>query len=286
MAARRTPVTVRLLGADGPLGSVGAVGFEPSGALWSGDERALLRWSLDAGEVTRSLPLPVGCRAVEFGPGATRGFVVKDHHQLCVADLSSGVLGPVLGGLDRRVVTTPDGSAVVVASTTHALVDVTSGALRREWALRWSACAFSPDGAVLAACTEPEWVQLLDVHTDATRGRLRVPGKRPFAMNFSPDGRSLALATDGSKVHVIDARTGALRLELGGLRKPRVAFTLAIAPDGKRLAAADEHHAFVWSLPKGTLLHRLDRGARALAFSPDSRTLAVGSRGVVALVTA
>jgi len=275
--------TLTPLGDEPTLSAVFAVGFDGDGGLWAGDDRAFRRWDLERGRLVETHPLPRGHRAAGIAPGAVHAFTVKVD-QLHGFELRTGTARPALGALDRNVVCSPDGSAVMVSGSQHALVEVTTQRTLRTWPHRWSACAFSVAGDLLAACTEPEWIVLFETKSGAERRRFRVPGKRPFALAFTPDGTSLALATDGSKVHLVDVRTGRLTLELGGLRRPRVFFPLAISPDGKRLAAADEHHTFLWSLPKGALLHRLDRGARALAFSHDSRRLAVGSMGVVALL--
>lgn len=112
-----------------------------------------------------------------------------------------------------------------------------------------------------------------------------------WSVDFSPDGNLLA-GCSSLGVHVWNAQTGELVRSLEGIGGAR---ELAFSPDGKLLAATDidgvwERSAFsgglvagqvhVWNIKTWEVLHllRVVRGdALSLEFSPDSKTLAVGS---------
>jgi WD40 repeat protein len=95
---------------------------------------------------------------------------------------------------------------------------------------------------------------------------------------FSPDGRRLA--TLGWAVRVWDVETGRLVRELPS--KTFVGVGLAFAPDGTRLAPADDEKVLVWDLAtgKGRPLWAPKFGLYPLgvAFSPDGRALAAGCK--------
>jgi len=67
-----------------------------------------------------------------------------------------------------------------------------------------------------------------------------------FHMVLSLDGRLLAATTDGSMIAVLDTQSGRRLAELDG---GSVRARLALSPNGKRLALADDEHVQVWTLP-------------------------------------
>src|SRR5262249_17756325 len=114
----------------------------------------------------------------------------------------------------------------------------------------------------------------------------------PHALAFSPDGRTLAVQDRACVVHLWDTRTRALarslRLpdEVGAADFPK---SVRFSPDGKLLAAAGAVLApkggvavpvLPWAVARGRPEVTLELGgitAPALAFSPDGKTLAVGT---------
>jgi WD40 repeat protein len=120
-------------------------------------------------------------------------------------------------------------------------------------------------------------MRVLKSHTDSVR-----------CVAFAPDGRSLASASYDGTVKVWDTATGCERLlfrcrHFGGLR---AFLCVAFAPDGGSLAAGGydspsdprPYQVVVWDWPDGrqrTLWGCFEDSVPALAFSPDSRTLAV-----------
>jgi WD40 repeat protein len=157
-----------------------------------------------------------------------------------------------------------------------------------------SCLAFSPDGRTLAVGTHSK-IQLWDPATGQARATL--PGVERMSLHslaFSPDGRTLA-GTDWAAVRLWDPATNRapaiLKLRLPG---PTVggsvgkgSGTLAYSPDGRWLAVAYQTSATaepraVAVLDAATGEARADlKGHKApvwaLAFAPDSKTLATGA---------
>jgi WD40 repeat protein len=131
-------------------------------------------------------------------------------------------------------------------------------------------------GLIIAALVGVAWLSEREPHTDGAHRQLLTgdPGG---------GGRSLAVSPDGQKIATTDYQ-GHLTLwytdggwwsenliELGGY-----AYTSAFSPDGRFLAAGGESVA-LWELGPGGAVKAVRlpfAGVRALAFSPDSKTLA------------
>src|SRR5262245_10270215 len=123
---------------------------------------------------------------------------------------------------------------------------------------------------------------------DKEQFTLKGPGP-VTAMAFSPGGKSL-VAGYGRTVVLWDLAT---QKELHSWEVPRQwswINTVAVSPDGTKVAAAGGHganseeekdyrSAFLWDAQSGKLLHGLGHpkeGFKGLAFSPNGKTLAVG----------
>jgi WD40 repeat protein len=144
--------------------------------------------------------------------------------------------------------------------------------------------AVSPDGSLIA--TAAEGVRLYDARTGALQRVIGGAGDRGVV--FSPDGRTLAAAGFhmDKLVGIYNVQTGKRLQSLAGHTEWETD-ALAFSPDGKLLASAGvDKQILVWELRTGKLRHRLaDQPYRApaLAFSPDSATLAGGGNKTIRL---
>jgi WD40 repeat protein len=143
--------------------------------------------------------------------------------------------------------------------------------------------AFSPDGQSLAASGIGPGVCIWDLTLSSGKPTaiMALPGREPARVLFSRDGRLLAVTTyaDGT-ILLFDLVTRRERLVL---RHPSQVTTMALSPDGHRLATGGKNDPWIilWDLETGSCRMMLGDHcgpARTLAFSPEGATLASACR--------
>jgi WD40 repeat protein len=275
------------------------VAFSPDGRSVAGGTSGanVLVWSMTTRRVTAELPHPQPVTSVTWdGPGRIAAAGADGSVSLWV--LPTAVLAT--GSAPTQLAYGPGGGTLAVGGDGGVqLWDTTSRALLTSFALPATAyanaTAFRPakaGGPLLAVAVSDGTVELLNGTTlKPVAPALTVisgPGAAE-SVAFSPDGRLLATGADDGSVRLFDVTNPARPRQLTVVRGAGTAdpiYTVAFAPDGTTIAAASVNTDSVqlWRLTSGDGLLRAgpDLGGMAsypigLAFSPDSRTLAIGN---------
>ncbi|MES5823372.1 helix-turn-helix domain-containing protein [Streptomyces sp. RG80] len=199
-----------------------------------------------------------------------------------------------------KVALSADGRALVTSTNRDPAVHVhrlsadhPQSSLRGPAGTYVAQLAFSPDGRSMATVRQGppgrgsvqlwdagtgdrEATQALDTGSPPRGGQLPVAVSRLGAVGFGPDGRALAARAVGHGViEVRDVATGRLR----DSRALGAGHEAVFSPDGTRLAFVGERGSVrIWHLSTGAVrtVHTGEgQSVRALAFTPDGRTLAV-----------
>ena len=168
---------------------------------------------------------------------------------------------------------------------TIGLWDVQSGELRdvlKEYHGLLTCIAFSPDGKTLASGGQNSEIILWDIPTAQRRLSLTTQHTGAvYSVAFSPDGKTLASGSQDQTLRLWDPNTGEHRATL---RYPGYVTSVAFSPDETLLAIGSSNwvNGQIQLLdtktlqPRETLMGHTEEIA-ALAFSPDSKTLASAS---------
>jgi WD40 repeat protein len=142
---------------------------------------------------------------------------------------------------------------------------------------RFAAVAFSPDGKTLAAANTSGVIQLWDTTKGTPVGTL-TDLQTLVRLAFSPDGKSLVATSWEGGATLWDVPTASIRAVLKG--HTDVIEGVAFSADGKTLATASwDETVKLWDVESARCKQTIQGPGtqRAVALSPDGKTLAVGT---------
>jgi len=148
-----------------------------------------------------------------------------------------------------------------------------------------TAVACSSDGKLAAAGFTTNQVVLFDLASGKERTRLVCgPEDAEVLLAFSEGGKTLATASTPDTIILWNVATGKERLRMKG--EGGEIRCLACSPDGLKMAAAytTDRSLHIWETSANNVVHKvlpMPRGVWALAYSLDSKQLAVASDDVL-----
>jgi WD40 repeat protein/serine/threonine protein kinase len=255
----------------------------------------LAQHAWDAGTIARVNELLTQLRP-QPGEADLRGFEWYYLNRLCHADLLTLTGHNPMYSSARGVAFSPDGKRLASTSNGIKVWDAQTGQelLSLDVSGSWTV-AFSPDGKRLASTNNgrpanKEGPVTRDVKIwDAQTGQelLTLPFQETkrdvWCVAYSPDGQRIAAAGGGldeqnnsypADLKVWNALTGEALFTLKGPTGP--VLSLAISPDGKRLAAPCYSGMKIWDLETGQEHRSIPGDYHDVAFSRDGNRLASG----------
>ena len=195
-----------------------------------------------------------------------------------VASVATGYQAAIAMSPDGRIAF--DGQVANGQATIHFVAAHTGREINHISIAAANALAFSPDGRFLAfAVPHDPRIQIWDAAGTKLLRNLAGHTNDVAALVFCPDGR-LASGSDDRTIRLWDPATGAERFQFRG--HGLGIQSLAVSPDGKRLAAGDKTGAIkLWDLtrdPRGVAFRASPINGEYLdhlAFAADSQSLIV-----------
>ena len=191
----------------------------------------------------------------------------------------------VMGGSDRAVAFSPDGTRFAVA--TGAGIWIYDAKTYREISLLTGptgvvrTVAFSPDGKTLASGANDRTIKLWNIETGDV---VTCSGHRGHveSVAFSPDGKMIVSGAEDSTVRLWNTENGQnLATFTKQANRVRI-FSVAFSPDGKTVASGGSDNMIkLWDVETKQNIATLTGHESiifSVAFSPDGRILASGSQ--------
>ncbi|OGE57195.1 hypothetical protein PENARI_c002G03634 [Penicillium arizonense] len=298
-----TGVLIQIL--EGHPTFVWSVTFSPDDRVLasSSNDNIIRLWNPVTGALTRKIDSSANqVLSVTFSSDSRLLASGSNDKTIRLWDSATGAPTHTLKGhsyLVHSVAFSPDGRLLASGSSdnTVRLWDPATGARtqpmkghseRVEWV------AFSPSGRVLISSSGDNIIGLWDPATGALTNTLEGYSSYASSGTFSPDERLLATGTNDGKVQLWDLVTGTLSQQFEG--HSSAISLVAFSTDGRLLASTSgvqpydmatdvfiqaDNTVRLWDVATGTLTRTLEGHLEivtSVAFSPDSRLMASGSK--------
>lgn len=280
---------------------VRAIAFSPDGkTLASGARDATVKlWNVENGEnIATFVKNAIGVESVAFSPNGKMLAAGTEGGPIKLWDVENGQNLATFKGETPRVFSvafSPNGKTIASGGedNTIKLWDVETkqniATLTGHKGIIFSV-AFSPDGKTLASAGADHFggtsgaVAIWNIETGQDLATLHGHTERIPAVAFSPDGKTLASGLRDGTVKLWNVKTGE---NIHTYRRGGRA--VAFSPNGKTLAARSWNAIKLWDVAKRKNISTIPIGrvqlttSTALAFSPDSKGLAWGTKNQVKL---
>ncbi|NEQ40988.1 MAG: hypothetical protein F6K40_34155, partial [Okeania sp. SIO3I5] len=268
---------------------INAVAFSPDSktiATASEDKTAKV-WDTATGKVKFTLEHEGIVNAVAFSPDGKNIGTVSDDNTAKVWDAVTGKLKNTIDhkeawieGTLNVVVFSPDGKKILTATkNTVYHSDIVSGIYQYGGNVEpIKDLVYSPDGEIFAVVGE----DIVEIRNNKTTATLNPQGNIN-AVAFSPDSKIIATASDDNTIQLFDTATGNSMATLSHQGSVN-AVAFSPQPNDKSseshiiLTASDDKTARLWQTAAGNGMITLKDSSYLLAFSPDGKTIANGSR--------
>ncbi len=258
--------------------------------LWAADEASLLEFSLLDGGTKRTVPLPEKTRPMTMATDAS-SVLCQTPKGSIVLELPSGEpRGPIIERSHRIPALSRSGDQLSLTGPTGLSVsvyDVKTGRQRHLFdpsavELTYGR-AFSGDGTLLASARWPGVMAVWDLKRGKCVTTFRAPVNGRPAWGLALTKQHLVMGADGTaKVWVMSLPRGELVRTLSGMKGKGV-WEVVLSPNEAFVAARTPSSVGVWSLETGKKLHVFPLVAWSLAFSADSKRLAMGLSGEIVI---
>lgn len=272
-------------------GAVAGIALAPDGRRVAsrGSDQTINLWDTETGKHLARFELGGAViSSIALSDDGRRIATCEESGVLRVVDVVSTGARRQLGAARNtvhRVRFSPDGALVACASSDGAVQAWSSKDDTVVWASAGesplSALAFHPSGARLAIAAHSGRIEVLDLGAAAIGGRVHLADAPPFItwIGYSPNGEWLVVLSGEPWCQLIDGQTGQSLGRLEG-HAGRV-IDAAFSRDGATLySVGADGELIAWDLAARRAVFRTGScGAmiRAIAMSPDGRTIATGS---------
>jgi WD40 repeat protein len=141
---------------------------------------------------------------------------------------------------------------------------------------------FSPDGRTLATASRDGTAKLWDAASGKLTATLR-HDRKIMRLAFSRDGLTIASGSEDRTARLWEVTTGRL---IATLEHSGTVWSIDFSPNGRLVATAadNDHSVKLWDATTRKLVDEFKDARSPLAFSPDGRTLATGSKDASVLL--